>query len=209
MNLIENLKWRYATKKYNSSKTVSPEDLNQIKEAIQLTATSYGLQLFKVLDVEDKALREKLQPASWGQPQITEASHLFVFCGYADVKDEHIDEFMEVKAGIQNLDINTLSGYGGFVKGKMSEFPLEFKQVWTAKQTYIALGNAMSACAELKIDSTPMEGFDPAAYDEILGLSAKGLKADVVLTIGYRSDEDKSQHALKVRKPMTSLFERI
>lgn len=209
MNLIENLKWRYATKKYNSSKTVSPEDLNQIKEAIQLTATSYGLQLFKVLDVEDKALREKLQPASWGQPQITEASHLLVFCGYADVKDEHIDEYMEVKAEIQNLDINTLSGYGDFVKGKMSEFPLEFKQVWTAKQTYIALGNAMSACAELKIDSTPMEGFDPAAYDEILGLSAKGLKADVVLTIGYRSDEDKSQHALKVRKPMSSLFESI
>jgi len=206
MNLIENLKWRYATKKYDTTKKVSEQDIYQIKEAIQLSASSYGLQLFKVLDIEDKDLRDKLKPASWDQPQITDASHLLVFCGYADVKDEHIDEYMNLKADTQNLDVEMLKGYGDFVKGKMKEFPVEFKQAWTAKQTYIALGNAMSACAELKIDSTPMEGFEVAAYNELLGLSEKGLKADVVLAIGYRSDEDATQHSAKVRKPMDRLF---
>ena len=209
MSLIENLKWRYATKKYDTTKKVSEEDMSQIKEAIRLSASSYGLQLFKVIDVENKEIREKLQPASWGQPQITDASHILVFCGYADVKDEHIDEYMNLKADTQGLDVENLKGYGDFVKGKMNEAPVEFKQVWTAKQTYIALGVAMDACAELKIDSTPMEGFDASAYNEILGLSEKGLKADVVLAVGYRSDEDATQHGAKVRKPKERLFETV
>lgn len=207
MNLIQNLKWRYATKKYDSTKKVSTEDMNQIKEAIRLSASSYGLQLFKVLDVENKALREKLLPASWGQTQITGASHLLVFCGYADVKDEHIDEYMNLKAEVSNIDVANLKGYGDFVKGTMSKFPIEFKQVWTAKQTYIALGTAMAACAELKIDSTPMEGFEAEVYNEILGLTDKGLKADVVLAVGYRNDEDDTQHHPKVRKSLENLFE--
>lgn len=207
MELIENLKWRYATKKYDTSKKVSAEDLNQIKEAIQLTATSYGLQLFKVLDVQDNDLREKLLPASWAQSQIIDASHLLVFCGYAEVKDENIDEYMNLKADLSKIDVEMLKGYGDFVKGNMNNASVEFKQVWTAKQTYIALGNAMAACAELKIDSTPMEGFDAAEYNEILGLTDKGLKADVVLTIGYRSDEDETQHHPKVRKPIERLFD--
>ena len=119
--------------------------MNQIKEAIQLTATSYGLQLFKVLDIEDKAIREKLLPASWGQTQISDASHLLVFCGYADVKDEHVDEYMNLKAEVSNIDVANLKGYGDFVKVTMSKFPIDFKQIWTAKQTYIALGNAMAS----------------------------------------------------------------
>ena len=209
MSLIENLNWRYATKKYDASKKVSIEDMNQIKEAIRLTATSYGLQLFKVVDVEDKDIREKLKPASWAQPQITDASHLLVFCGYADVKDEHIDEYMNLKAEVSNIDVENLKGYGDFVKGNMNAASAEFKQIWTAKQTYIALGNAMAACAELKIDSTPMEGFDVSAYNEILGLTEKGLKADVVLAVGYRSDEDDTQQHPKVRKSIESLFETV
>ena len=209
MKLIENLKWRYATKKYDTSKKVSAEDMNQIKEAIRLSASSYGLQLFKVLDVEDKTIREKLLPASWGQTQISDASHLLVFCGYADVKDEDVDEYMNLKAEVSNIDVEKLKGYGDFVKGTLNKFPVEFKQMWTAKQTYIALGNAMAACAELKIDSTPMEGFEAEAYNEILGLSEKGLKADVVLAVGYRSDEDDTQHHPKVRKSVESLFETV
>ena len=97
MNLIDNLKWRYATKEYATSKKVNEGDLNLIKEAIQLTATSYGLQLFKVLDVRDKAIREKLKEASWGQSQITDSSHLLVFCNYADATDEHVDEYIKIK----------------------------------------------------------------------------------------------------------------
>lgn len=209
MELLNHLQWRYATKKYDPTKKVSDQDIDQIKEAIRLSASSYGLQLFKVLVIEDPALREQLKPASWGQAQITDASHVLVFCGYSEVKDEHIDEYLTLKADTQQLDIDAIKGYGDFIKGKMGEVPVEFQQVWTGKQTYIALGTALAACAELKIDSTPMEGFDPAAYNEILGLNEKGLKADVVLAVGYRSEEDATQHAPKIRKPVEKLFETV
>ena len=206
MKLIENLKWRYATKKYDTTKKVSEDDLQQIKEAIRLSPSSYGLQAFKILDIKDKDIREKLKLASYWQPQITEASHLLVFCGYADVNDGHIDEYLNLKADTQGVDVELLKEFRNFMK-VFIEGRKSGKQVWTAKQTYIALSNAIAACAELKIDSTPMEGFESEKYNEILGLSSKGLKADVLLAIGYRSDEDKTQYDVKIRKPMESLFE--
>ena len=206
MKLIENLKWRYATKKYDTTKKVSEDDLQQIKEAIRLSPSSYGLQAFKILDIKDKDIREKLKLASYWQPQITEASHLLVFCGYADVNDGHIDEYLNLKADTQGFDVELLKEFRNFMK-VFIEGRKSGKQVWTAKQTYIALSNAIAACAELKIDSTPMEGFESEKYNEILGLSSKGLKADVLLAIGYRSDEDKTQYDMKIRKPMESLFE--
>ena len=209
MQLIENLKWRYATKKYDPSKKISAGDLSKIKEAIQLSASSYGLQLFQVLEIESPQIREKLKPASWGQDQITDASHLFVFCNYADVKDDDIDQYMRLKAKTQELDLDALQGYGDFVKSKINEKSLEQKQTWTAKQTYIALSSALAACSELRIDSTPMEGFEVDAYEEILELKRKGLKASVILTMGYRSDEDQSQHGKKVRKSIDSIFELV
>lgn len=206
MKLIENLKWRYATKKYDTTKKVSEDDLQQIKEAIRLSPSSYGLQAFKILDIKDKDIREKLKLASYWQPQITEASHLLVFCGYADVNDGHIDEYLNLKADTQGFDVELLKEFRNFMK-VFIEGRKSGKQVWTAKQTYIALSNAIAACAELKIDSTPMEGFEAEKYNEILGLSSKGLKADVLLAIGYRSDEDKTKYDVKIRKPMESLFE--
>lgn len=206
MKLIENLKWRYATKKYDTTKKVSEDDLQQIKEAIRLSPSSYGLQAFKILDIKDKDIREKLKLASYWQPQITEASHLLVFCGYADVNDGHIDEYLNLKADTQGFDVELLKEFRNFMK-VFIEGRKSGKQVWTAKQTYIALSNAIAACAELKIDSTPMEGFESEKYNEILGLSSKGLKADVLLAIGYRSDEDKTKYDVRIRKPMESLFE--
>ena len=206
MKLIENLKWRYATKKYDTTKKVSEDDLQQIKEAIRLSPSSYGLQAFKILDIKDKDIREKLKLASYWQPQITEASHLLVFCGYANVNDGHIDEYLNLKADTQGFDVELLKEFRNFMK-VFIEGRKSGKQVWTAKQTYIALSNAIAACAELKIDSTPMEGFEAEKYNEILGLSSKGLKADVLLAIGYRSDEDKTKYDVKIRKPMESLFE--
>lgn len=209
MELLENLKWRYATKKFDATKQVSSEDLEKIKEAIQLSASSYGLQLYKILIVEDADLREKLKPASWGQSQITDASHLIVFCNYNDVKDQHIDEFVSLKANTLGIDEANLKGYGDFIKTKMQDLNSDQKNSWTIRQTYIALGNLLAACAELKIDSCPMEGFEPDQYNEILGLNDKGLNAAVIATIGYRSDEDKTQHGAKVRKSVSNLFETI
>lgn len=206
MDLIDNLKWRYATKKFDTTKKVSDKDIDFIKESIQLSASSYGLQAYQIVDVKDAAIREKLQPASWGQTQITEASHLFVFCNSVDVSNEQIDEFVQLKSDVTGVELEKLSGYGDFMKGTLSKFPAEMKEAWTSKQVYIALGTALAACAELKIDSTPIEGFEPPKYNEILGLSEKGLNASVVLAIGYRHEEDHNQSVKKVRKPMDKLF---
>lgn len=209
MELINSLKWRYATKKFDNSKKVSRDDLNTIKEAIRLSASSYGLQAYKVLIIEDLDLREKLKSVSWGQSQITDASHLIVFCHHRTVSDDLIDGYMKLKADTQGKDVDNLKGYGDFIKEKLGERSATEVEQWTAKQTYIALGNLLSCCAELRIDSCPMEGFEPSKYDEILGLSAKGLAASVIATIGYRSSEDETQHATKVRKPSELLFEEI
>ena len=209
MELIENLKWRYATKQYDISKKVKDTDLEKIKEAIQLSASSYGLQLFKVLNIENKSIREKLKPASWGQSPITDASHLLVFCNYTDAQEKHIDDFLNLKAEVQGLEISDLKGYGDFMKSKMKEKSSDEISNWTSKQTYLALANALNACAELKIDSTPIEGFEQDKYNEILGLNEKGLAASVVVAIGYRSNDDNTQNAKKVRKPLAVLFEEI
>lgn len=210
MELLENLKKRYATKKFDASKKVSQQNIDSIKEAVQLSASSYGLQPYKVLEVKNPEIREALKPMSWEQSQITDASNLFVFCNFLDVKDQDTDDLIQLKSEITGVDISKLTGYGDFIKGKIKEKSPEEVSNWTAKQTtYIALANAMSACAELDIDSTPMEGFDAAAYNKILGLTEKGLNAAVVLAIGYRSSEDASQHAKKVRKSVDSIFEEV
>ncbi len=207
MNYIENLKWRYATKKFDSSKKISSENLEKLKEAIQLSVSSYGLQLYKVIIVENSTLREKLKSVSWGQDQITEASHLVVFCNYTNVKDKHVDNFLNKTAKTQDMEIKNLSVYGDFMKGKINEMTKSESFNWTSRQTYLALGNLLSACAELKIDSCPMEGFEAEKYNDILGLSEQGLNAAVIATIGYRSNEDHTQNRPKVRKSLNELFE--
>ena len=209
MELIESLNWRYATKKFDATKKIKPEDLETIKEAVRLSASSYGLQLYKVLVIDDPEIREKLKPASWGQTQITDASHLFVFCNYTDVKDENIDEYLDLKANTQGLEREGLVDYGNMMKGAVSGMSEDIKSQWTARQTYIALGNLLAVCSMLRIDACPMEGFEPAKYNEILGLNEQGLNAAVIATVGYRSEEDRTQHLKKVRKPADSLFESI
>lgn len=206
MSTINNLEWRYATKAFDSSKKVSDSDMEQIYKAIQLSPTSYGLQLFKVIEVSSPELRAKLQPASWGQSQIVDASHLLVFCYDTSVADEKIDKYLQLKSEIQKIPSEHLTGYGDFMKGKMKEQTPESIQRWNEKQTYIALGNAMSMAAELKIDTCPIEGFSPEEYNQILGLSQMGLSAAVVLAVGYRAESDATQAAPKVRKPISEMI---
>ena len=207
MTLLDNLNWRYATKKMDPSKKVNPKHIEEIKEAARLAASSYGLQPYKVLDIQDSELRSKLRPLCWNQSQITDASHVLVFCNYIDVREEDIDTMMRLKAEKSGLDLEKVKGYGSFVKGKLKEKSREEMFHWTAKQAYIALGNALMACAELKIDSTPMEGFEADKVNELLGLNKENLNACVLLAIGYRSDEDVNQHATKVRRSAEELFE--
>jgi nitroreductase / dihydropteridine reductase len=207
MQLIKNLKWRYATKKFDPNRKVSSEDLEKIKEAIQLSASSYGLQPYKILIIEDAALREKLKLASWNQSQITDASHLIVFCNYSVIKDETVEDYIQLKADTEGIGIEAINKYGDFIKEKIAEKTDIEKCYWTAKQTYLALGNLLAACAELEIDACPMEGFERKRYNDILRLSERGLNTSVIATIGYRSDNDQARKAKKVRKSFETLFE--
>jgi nitroreductase len=208
-NFIENQNWRYATKKFDATKKIAPADLEILKEAIRLSTSSYGLQLYKVFIIENPAIRAQLQPVSWGQSQIVDASHLFVFANNVDVQEEHIDHYLENIAQTRGISIEAVKGYGDFMKNSLIGLPQDKKAIWTSKQTYLALGNLLNAAAELKIDVTPMEGFEPAKYNEILGLNALGLNASLVATVGYRHEEDATQHLAKVRKSTEELFETI
>jgi nitroreductase len=208
-NFIENQNWRYATKKFDATKKVSTEDLETLKKAIQLSSSSYGLQLYKVFIIENPEVRAQLQPVSWGQSQIVDASHLLVFANIVNVQESHIDAYVQNIADTRGLSIEDLKGYSDFMKSKIVPLPVEQKAVWTSKQTYLALGNLLNAAAELKIDVTPMEGFEPEKYNEILGLDKLGLNASLVAAIGYRHEEDATQHYAKVRKPIEELFETI
>ena len=206
---IENQNWRYATKKFNSEKKISDTDLEILKDAIQLSSSSYGLQPYKVLIIENEEIRKQLQPASWGQSQIVEASHLLVFANITNVDADYINNYAQNMASTRSIPFESVKGYADFMISKITTLSPEQQAVWTAKQTYLALGNLLNAAAELKIDVTPMEGFVPDQYDEILDLKEKGLHATLVATVGYRHDEDDTQHYIKVRKPKSELFETI
>lgn len=203
---LENQNWRYATKKFDSTKKISDEDLNTLKEAIRLSSSSYGLQPYKVIIVESPELRAKIQPAAWGQSQIVDASHLIIFANQTSIGDTEIDALIENMSKTRGIDIETLSGYQGFMKGKINDLSEDAQNIWNSKQTYLALGNLLNAAAELKIDVTPMEGFVPAQVNEILGLNELGLNASLIATIGYRHEEDATQHYKKVRKSNEELF---
>lgn len=203
---IENQNWRYATKKFDATKKIASEDLETLKEAVRLSASSYGLQPYKVLIIENPEIRAKLQPASWGQTQIVDASHLIVFANYTKLDDVHIDEYIQNIVNTRQIPFEAVSGYSEFMKGAISQKTDDEKNIWNQKQTYIALTNLMSAAAELKIDVTPMEGFVPQQYNEILGLDAQNLNAALVATVGYRHQEDTTQHYTKVRKSKEELF---
>ena len=206
---LENLNWRYATKKFDSNKKVSDQNLETILEAIQLSPSSYGLQPFHVFVITDEDTRKALQPVSWNQSQVVDASHLLVFVAHSEFGDELIDDYLANVSNTRGVDPENLKGYGDFMKSKLLDLPNEVKAAWTARQTYIALESAMIAAAELKIDTCPMEGLEPEKYDEILGLGDKKLTTVVALPIGYRSEEDDTQNYPKVRKSNEELFTHI
>lgn len=205
-SFIENQQWRYATKRFDPSKKVSEASLTQLKEAIRLSSSSYGLQPYKVIVIEDDNIRSQLKPAAWNQSQITDASHLIVFATINDFGDTEIDDFVSNISSSRNIALEKISDYGTFMKSKISTLPADIKNNWAAKQAYIALANLLNAAAELRIDVTPMEGFDPNLFDAILGLKEQGLHATVIATVGYRHDDDEAQHQKKVRKSNEELF---
>lgn len=189
MSFTNNLAWRYATKKF-SDKKVDDTTLAKIKEAIHMAPSSYGLQPYHVIDVTNPELRAKLREKSWNQTQITDASHLFVFCAETKI-EERINSLLEIISGGNSEIRKGMAGYEGMMTGFAGNLTGDKRAAWSSKQTYIALGFALAACAELQVDSCPMEGFDSEGYREILSIP-ENLTAVVVLTVGYRSAEDDS-----------------
>ena len=204
---LESLNWRYATKKFDPDKRISDADLAQLLQAVRMSASSYGLQPYKVLVISDPELREQLRPACWNQPQITDASHVLVFASRADFDWDLIDSYLHIVSETRQVPLAELDGYGEFMKSKLLGLTPEQKANWTARQAYIALGNLMSAAAMHRIDTCPMEGFESDRVDQILGLESKGLTATLIAPVGYRSEADQTQHFAKVRRPEASLFE--
>jgi nitroreductase len=204
--IIEDLNWRYATKKYDTTKKISTEDFNTIKESLRLSPSSYGLQPLKYIIIENKELREELKSHSFNQSQITDASHMIVFCSLIDIKENHIDQYIENIAKTRSQEVEKIVGFGDYMKKEIFQMDKSILANWNSKQAYIALGQVLHTCANLRIDATPMEGFKADKYDEILGLKEQNLKSILVCAFGYRSIDDVNSSLLKVRKSHNDLF---
>jgi len=200
--LNDDLKWRYATKKMDPAKAVPAEKLEKILEAIELAPTSSGLQPFEVLVVTNNELRQKIKPVAWNQEQITDGSHLLVFAAWDNYSEARVDAVTDQMADERGGRSELLDGYYTNLKNMYLPRDAQVNYEHAARQAYIALGFALAAAAEQKVDSTPMEGFDPEAVDEILGLKERGLRSVILLPLGYRAEEgDWLVNLKKVRHP--------
>jgi nitroreductase len=209
--IVRQLNWRYATKKFNPARKIAQSDWNVLEHALVQSPSSFGVQPWRFVVVDDPATRAKLREASWGQPQITDASHLVVFAVRRDVSERDVDRYMKRIAEVRGVSEESLAGFKnaivGFInKPKESGFDAN---VWASRQVYIALGTFLTTAAMLGVDACPMEGIDPAAYDRILGLADQGYATLVVATAGYRSEDDAAARSAKVRYPREEVIRHV
>jgi len=210
MTLIDKLNWRYATKKYDASKKIGADKVERILEAIRLTPSSSGLQPFEVLLVTNPEKRAQIQAVAWNQAQVTEASHLLVFAAWDNITEARIDMMFDLTNQQRGFINEGWEAYRKQLKGIVAARGDQANFDAAARQAYIALGVALVAAAEEQVDATPMEGFDPAAVDEILGLKERGLRSVVILPLGYRADQgDWLVNLKKVRRPRELLVSEI
>ena len=208
MELINALNWRYAAKRMNGN-PIPEEKLNNILEATRLSASSMGLQPYKILVIEDEETRKKIQKVAYNQAPIAEGSHLLIFAAYANISEKDIQEYINHIASVRSVPIETLDGFKASMMRLVSRTPEQNYQ-WAARQAYIAFGTAIAAAAEERVDATPMEGFDPEALDELLNLKEQGLRSVTLLPLGYRDNEkDVLAGAKKVRKETGELFIKV
>lgn len=199
-NSIENLEWRYAVKKFDSSKMLSEEKVNRLKQAFNLTATSYGLQPITLLVIQNKTIQQRLVQHSFSQQQIAQASHVLVICTQKDIDSAYIHRYFEKIKMIRGTSDEILDPFKeALVTDFSSRDVLEIKH-WSINQAYLAMGNLLTVCAMEKIDSCPMEGFVSQEYDRVLELEEKGLASVLVLPVGYRAEDDMFADFKKVRK---------
>jgi len=207
--IIDSLNWRYATKSFDTTKKVSDADLEDIIETFRLTPSSYGLEPWKLIIIENEELKNELVNHSFGQKQVWEASHLLVFTSVKELNDSYIDKHMDLHVKITWATREQLKWYEDVMKSFFSWMDENGKDKWARDQVFIALWSVMNTLAQKSIDSCAIWGFNPKEYDEVLGLAEKGLKSVVVLPIGYRSNDDKYANAPKVRFDRDSIVEII
>ena len=206
MSLIEKLNWRYATKKFDKTKKLTPSQLEELLHAVHLSPASTGVQSYKIIVIEDAATREKLQQAAYGQSQIADASQLIVFAAETNLDDQYVKKLIDHVAKTRGVDRLNLEGYEQMINGKVNSMNKEERITWAKKQAYIALGVLLTSAAELGIDACPMEGFSAPQFDEILGLNEKGLATAVIAAVGFRAEDDAYSKLNKVRKPEEEMF---
>jgi len=203
---IKQLQWRYATKRFDSSKILSGEKLNILKETFNLTATSYGLQPLKLVVVSNTNLKEQLMPLTYNQQQVRDASHLLVLCVEKNINENFIIDHFKRVEGTRNTPRNILEP---FEKNLIAYFTKKNTQEikdWMINQLYLTLGSLLAVCAVEKIDACPIEGFEPKKYDELLGLDKQGLESVIVLPVGYRDESDFFINLQKVRRGIDELI---
>jgi len=206
-DLLHALRWRYATKRFDAHKKIPDEVLEALLEALVLSPSSFGMQPWKFIVVEDPALRERLQPASWDQSQVTEASHFVVLAVRETLGDVHVDEWIARLGEVRGVTVASLAAYRDRMTGFLDAMDDAQKFVWASRQAYIALGQLMTCAALLGVDSCPMEGFLPQVYDEELALVGTGYRAVVACALGYRSADDKYAAVPKTRYQRARMVE--
>ncbi|PQJ74844.1 NAD(P)H-dependent oxidoreductase [Polaribacter gangjinensis] len=200
MKTIEKLQWRYAVKKFDNTKFLSNEQIQILKEAFNLTATSYGLQPAKLLVIQNKEIQNELMAHSWNQRQVVDASHLLVICVPKSYSTEEVQNYFNLVQKIRNTPDEIINPFKKFLTAEIEKKTQEELLIWNKNQAYLALGNLLTVCALENIDSCPMEGFVPEKYDEVLQLHEQNLTSVLVLPVGFRAQDDYMKDLKKVRK---------
>ena len=207
--LLDALKWRYATKKFDAAKHIPEDTWQMLEHSLVLTPSSFGLQPWRFLIIENPEVRSALRGASWGQGQVTDASHLVVFTARTDLSEAEVAEWVDHLADVQSTPREVLAPLKSVINNFIHPMSPAARHQWNVRQVYIALGQFMAAAAVLGIDTCPLEGIDPAGYDKVLGLENSGYATAVACAAGYRADDDRHARLPKARFPHERLIRRI
>ena len=208
--LLDALQWRYATKVFDATKKIPAEVWQTLERALVLTPSSYGLQPYQFLVINDPATRAALLPHSWNQKQVVDASHFVVFTARTKVTDADVNKLIKLTSDVRKIPAESLNFYRDLMLGDVVNGPRgKIAHEWAARQAYIALGNLMTCAAVLGVDACPMEGLNPAEYDRVLGLNNSGYATVVACALGYRAANDKYAGLPKVRYETNELVQQI
>ncbi|PQB04130.1 NAD(P)H-dependent oxidoreductase [Aureitalea marina] len=208
-HVLEQLQWRYATKKFDSGKKLSTEKLSILKTAFDLTATSFGLQPLKLVIVSEETIKQELVEFSFNQQMVGDCSHLLVLCIESEVNEQYIVDHFKLIQEVRQTPREILDPYQEYLIGHFGDKEKIEVDEWMTKQAYLAMGNLLTVCALEEIDACPMEGFQPAEYDRLLGLKERGLRSVLVMPVGYRHKEDMFSQLKKVRRGVEEVIVEI